>query len=349
MRLAAARDVFDRIARLADRHSPQTLFARALIIIVVPMLLLQALSAWWFYSQRGDNVTNRLAILLVRDLRMLIALRADFPDDAHHAWIIRHARPGPAALRQLPQGHRAAVPGAGILRHRGARGPGRDRCRPQAALLHRQQRRRRPDADRDPAQRRRRDGRAGAAPAPDLRLELRLRARPARPGAGAVRPGDLVHAPRAGADRASRRRGRRAGQGPRRARLRLLRRHPRGAQRRDRLPDHAHPPAALDPAAHRDAGRRQPRPAHAAHPHEAVPGDAARVAGDPGTGRRRCRHGAHDRGLSRLRPRRGRRGAGTGRPVGDPRGRGGRRAARQCRRRGRLAGRHGRSSCARSP
>ena len=64
--LGAARDLFERIARFADRHSPQTLFARALIIIVVPMLLLQALSAWWFYSQRGDNVTNRLAILRVR-------------------------------------------------------------------------------------------------------------------------------------------------------------------------------------------------------------------------------------------------------------------------------------------
>ncbi|MFZ5780733.1 MAG: ATP-binding protein [Pseudomonadota bacterium] len=86
-----ARDLFERIASIADQHSPQTLFARALIIIVVPMLLLQALSAWWFYSQRGDNVTNRLAILLVRDLRMLIALRADFPDDEHRAWIINHA------------------------------------------------------------------------------------------------------------------------------------------------------------------------------------------------------------------------------------------------------------------
>ena len=88
---ASARDLFDRIAEFADKHSPQTLFARALLIIVVPMLLLQALSAWWFYSQRGDNVTNRLAILLVRDLRMLIALRSDFPDEAHRAWIIRHS------------------------------------------------------------------------------------------------------------------------------------------------------------------------------------------------------------------------------------------------------------------
>ena len=36
----AARDLFERIAQWSDRHSPQTLFARALIIIVVPMLLL---------------------------------------------------------------------------------------------------------------------------------------------------------------------------------------------------------------------------------------------------------------------------------------------------------------------
>lgn len=89
--LSASRDLFERIATVADRHSPQTLFARALIIIVVPMLLLQALSAWWFYSQRGDNVTNRLAQFLVRDLDLLMSLHKDFPDDAHRNWILRHA------------------------------------------------------------------------------------------------------------------------------------------------------------------------------------------------------------------------------------------------------------------
>ncbi len=89
--LLGARDLFERIASWADRHSPQTLFARALIIIVVPMLVLQALSAWWFYSQRGDNVTNRLSQFLVRDLQVLIALHTDFPDEAHDAWIAEHA------------------------------------------------------------------------------------------------------------------------------------------------------------------------------------------------------------------------------------------------------------------
>ena len=91
MKWSAVGDVFERIAQWSDRHSPQTLFARALLIIVVPMLLLQALSAWWFYSQRGDNVTNRLAILLVRDLRLLISLRSDFPDDEHRDWILRRS------------------------------------------------------------------------------------------------------------------------------------------------------------------------------------------------------------------------------------------------------------------
>ncbi len=91
MKWSAISDIFERIAQWSDKHSPQTLFARALLIIVVPMLLLQALSAWWFYSQRGDNVTNRLAILLVRDLRLLIALRSDFPDDEHRDWILRRS------------------------------------------------------------------------------------------------------------------------------------------------------------------------------------------------------------------------------------------------------------------
>ena len=91
MKWSAISDIFERIAQWSDKHSPQTLFARALLIIVVPMLLLQALSAWWFYSQRGDNVTNRLAILLVRDLRLLISLRSDFPDDEHRNWILRRS------------------------------------------------------------------------------------------------------------------------------------------------------------------------------------------------------------------------------------------------------------------
>jgi two-component system osmolarity sensor histidine kinase EnvZ len=101
----SARELFESVATWADRHSPQTLFARALIIIVVPMLLLQALSAWWFYSQRGDNVTNRLALLLVRDLRALLELHDEFPDEAHRRWIIEHARTDLFITARFRHGH----------------------------------------------------------------------------------------------------------------------------------------------------------------------------------------------------------------------------------------------------
>ena len=129
------------------------------------------------------------------------------------------------------------------------------------------------------------------------------------------------------------------------SRFRLLRWHARGAQCRDRVQDHGHPAAPLDPAAHRDAGRRQPRPAHAAHPHETLAGDAARVAGDQGAGRRRRRHGAMIEGYLAFA-----RGEGDEEPVADrprrPGGRGRRRPARQRRCRGRLHGRHGRQPAA---
>ncbi len=161
MKWSAIRDVFERIALWSDKHSPQTLFARALIIIVVPMLLLQALSAWWFYSQRGDNVTNRLAILLVRDLRLLISLRSDFPDDEHRNWILRRSAQDLLLFVSFRKGivRPFKEPEYFDIVARG--GAGRARGRPEAALLPRQQYRRRPAPGRDPALRRRRDGRAG--------------------------------------------------------------------------------------------------------------------------------------------------------------------------------------------
>ena len=73
---------------------------------------------------------------------------------------------------------------------------------------------------------------------------------------------------------------------------------------------------------------------------------AARLARGQGAGRRRRRHGAHDRGLSRLRPRRGRRGDRAGGSLRHPRGRRRRRAARQCRGVGDLDRRHERRAAA---
>jgi len=121
----------------------------------------------------------------------------------------------------------------------------------------------------------------------------------------------LVHAPRAGADRASRRAADALGKA-RRARLRLLRRHARGANAATafqtmgiRLRRSIQQRTEMLPASATICARRSP--------HEAVAGAPARFAGDQGAGDDRGRHGAHDRRLSRLRARRGRRGSRPGR------------------------------------
>ena len=59
MILRAARDLFERIAQWSDRHSPQTLFARALIIIVVPMLPFAA-----DYQASLGRMAMRLAVMV---------------------------------------------------------------------------------------------------------------------------------------------------------------------------------------------------------------------------------------------------------------------------------------------
>ncbi len=106
-----------------------------------------------------------------------------------------------------------------------------------------------------------------------------------------------------------------------------------GASGRRRVQPHAgtHPP--LPGATDRDAGRRVARSAHAADPAAAGAGDAAAHRGTPpGRGRndrRRGGNGAHDRRLSRLRPRRGHGAGRTGQSGGDPGRRRGRRAARR--------------------
>ena len=105
----------------------------------------------------------------------------------------------------------------------------------------------------------------------------------------------------------------------------------RGAPGRRRIQPHAGAYPPLPGATDRDAGRRVARPAHAADPAAPGLGDAAAYRGvAPGRrrdDRRRGGNGAHDRRLPRLRPRRGDRAGGTGQSVGDPGGRRGRGAA----------------------
>ena len=342
MILGAARDIFERVARFADRHSPQTLFARALIIIVVPMLLLQALSAWWFYSQRGDYVTNRLAQLLVRDLDLLITLRSDFPDEAHRAWIAAHAAKDLLLYVSFRQGYVrpfqkpeyfdiAAREVEGALNADLKRNYYIDNNVGGGQML---------------VEIQLTDSEVMDVLVPYVRLTFgsSFAYVLAQVGLGLVLFGlaiwfmrrELVPIEHLGVAADALGKGRDVPDfafsgGTREVRNAATAFQTMGIRLRRSIQQRTEMLAGVSHDLRTPLTRMKLSLA-------LLP----EFARDQGAGRRRGRHGAHDRRLSRLRARRGRRGSRPGRPRRDPGRRGGRRTARQCQCRGRLAGRHGR-------
>ena len=56
------------------RFLPRGLFGRALIIIVAPIILLQAIIAYVFFERDLDTTTRRLARDVAADIALLVAL-----------------------------------------------------------------------------------------------------------------------------------------------------------------------------------------------------------------------------------------------------------------------------------
>jgi two-component system osmolarity sensor histidine kinase EnvZ len=55
-----------------ERLMPRTLLGRSIIIIVTPVMLLQAISAWVFYTSHWDTVTRRLAQSVAGDIAYVV-------------------------------------------------------------------------------------------------------------------------------------------------------------------------------------------------------------------------------------------------------------------------------------
>ena len=55
-----------------ERLMPRTLLGRSIVIIVTPVMLLQAISAWVFYTSHWDTVTRRLAQSVAGDIAYVI-------------------------------------------------------------------------------------------------------------------------------------------------------------------------------------------------------------------------------------------------------------------------------------
>jgi two-component system osmolarity sensor histidine kinase EnvZ len=94
LRTAAVRlyDFYDRIGAWLRSMMPKGLYARALLIIIVPMVLLQSVVAFVFMERHWNLVTQRLSAGVVQDIAALIEIYKGYPQDADRTLLRRIAQ-----------------------------------------------------------------------------------------------------------------------------------------------------------------------------------------------------------------------------------------------------------------
>src|SRR3954462_10579154 len=91
--------IFDRVAERSGRSAlslrgvmPKGLDARALLIIIAPMVVLQSVVAFVFMERHWNTVTQRLSAAVVQDIAALIDFYTTYPQGADQAQIKRIAQ-----------------------------------------------------------------------------------------------------------------------------------------------------------------------------------------------------------------------------------------------------------------
>ena len=81
-----------RTARFVANQMPKGLYARALIIIIAPVVLLQSVVAFVFLERHWDLVTRRLSTATTRDIAMLLNVYDSYPHSDNYANLKKMAR-----------------------------------------------------------------------------------------------------------------------------------------------------------------------------------------------------------------------------------------------------------------
>ncbi|MFO1147277.1 MAG: ATP-binding protein [Alsobacter sp.] len=82
---------YDRAARWLGSRMPKGLFARALIIIIAPMIILQSVIAYAFMERHWQTVTRRLSAAVTQDIAALIDIAQSYPQDEDYETLTRIA------------------------------------------------------------------------------------------------------------------------------------------------------------------------------------------------------------------------------------------------------------------
>jgi two-component system, OmpR family, osmolarity sensor histidine kinase EnvZ len=73
------------------RRMPKRLYARSLLIIIIPMVVLQSVVAFVFMERHWQTVTQRLSTAVVRDISAIIGVIETYPQDANFETITKIA------------------------------------------------------------------------------------------------------------------------------------------------------------------------------------------------------------------------------------------------------------------
>jgi Signal transduction histidine kinase len=81
-----------RFTRWFTKRVPTRLYARTLLIIIIPMVLLQSVIAFVFMERHWQTVTQRLSTAVTRDIAAIIDVLNTYPQDPAYEQLIRIAR-----------------------------------------------------------------------------------------------------------------------------------------------------------------------------------------------------------------------------------------------------------------
>ncbi|MGB3022780.1 MAG: ATP-binding protein [Methyloceanibacter sp.] len=88
---AGARTLYGRLTTAIRERMPKGLYARALIIIIAPMLLLQSVVTFVFLERHWETVTRRLSTATVQNIAMLIDVYKSYPQENGSKTLIKLA------------------------------------------------------------------------------------------------------------------------------------------------------------------------------------------------------------------------------------------------------------------
>ena len=81
-----------RFWRLVALYMPKRLYARSLLIIITPMILLQSVITIVFMERHWQTVTQRLSTATTRDIAAIIDMIETFPEEDDYANVVRIAK-----------------------------------------------------------------------------------------------------------------------------------------------------------------------------------------------------------------------------------------------------------------